>query len=76
VPLFYSHPWGEAQLANLNQLFIFPVFSIIVTLLNTYLTATIFAQNALMSRLILTTAAIYCFLSTYGLIRIILVVIY
>lgn len=34
IPLFYSLPWGEAQLVNLNQFIILPSTIILITLLN------------------------------------------
>lgn len=37
VPLFYSRPWGQEQLANRDLLFLIPLFSFLVFLLNYYL---------------------------------------
>ncbi|OGE26858.1 hypothetical protein A3C26_03065 [Candidatus Daviesbacteria bacterium RIFCSPHIGHO2_02_FULL_39_12] len=34
LPLFYSLPWGDAQLASPQQLFIIPSVIILITLLN------------------------------------------
>ena len=34
IPLFYSRPWGEEQLANSWSLFILPSLTIIVFLIN------------------------------------------
>lgn len=34
VPLFYSRPWGEEQLAPNKYLFLLPIFSLIIFLFN------------------------------------------
>jgi len=34
VPLYYSLPWGESQLASASSLFLLPTFSIILLLIN------------------------------------------
>jgi len=34
VPLYYSRPWGEAQLAPTHHLFILPLISILFLLIN------------------------------------------
>jgi hypothetical protein len=37
VPFFYSRPWGQEQLAERDFLFLIPLFSFLVFLLNYYL---------------------------------------
>ncbi len=37
VPLFYSRPWGQEQLAAKDYLFLIPLFSFLVFILNYYL---------------------------------------
>lgn len=34
LPLFYSLPWGEAQLINKQQFFILPAVLVLITLIN------------------------------------------
>lgn len=34
LPFFYSHPWGEEQLASRNSLFIIPISSFIIFVLS------------------------------------------
>ncbi|PIS14830.1 hypothetical protein COT64_00550 [Candidatus Shapirobacteria bacterium CG09_land_8_20_14_0_10_39_12] len=34
IPLFYSRPWGEEQLADRNLIFAFPVFSLVFLILS------------------------------------------
>lgn len=37
VPFFYSRPWGQEQLATKDFLFLIPLFSFLIFLLNYYL---------------------------------------
>lgn len=37
VPFFYSRPWGQEQLATKDYLFLIPLFSFLVFILNYYL---------------------------------------
>jgi hypothetical protein len=34
IPLFYSHPWGEAQLATSLQFLVLPLLSLLAILIN------------------------------------------
>lgn len=34
IPLFYSLFWGEQQLVNANQLFLLPLISVLITMVN------------------------------------------
>lgn len=71
VPLYYSLPWGEGQLAAAASLFLLPTFSIIILLLNN-LIATFFLKTIpLFSRLLTVFSLIFSFLSAISLTRII-----
>ena len=71
VPLYYSLPWGEGQLASAVSLFLLPTFSIIILLLNN-LIATFFLKTIpLFSRLLTVFSLIFSFLSAISLTRII-----
>lgn len=37
LPLFYSRPWGEEQLAHKDFLFLIPLVSLVILVLNYYL---------------------------------------
>ena len=75
VPLFYSLPWGEAQLVPATYFFLLPVFSIIVLLLNSFL-ATIFNLNSeLLSYLLNISSLLFSSLSLTALLKIIAIII-
>lgn len=78
VPVFYSRPWGENQLANTGWLIILPGISLIVTLGNlaaAKLIEKLFENKAVLAGQILTFfAPIFSFLCLYTLIRIVLLV--
>ena len=71
VPLFYSLPWGEKQLANKFFLFLLPLFSIITLLVNRYLAMKI-KEEILISRLLIIGAFLFSLLSTITLFKIVL----
>jgi hypothetical protein len=71
VPLYYSLPWGESQLASASQLFFLPTFSIIFGLINNLLAATIFAKITLLSKLLVITSLLISILSSVTLYQII-----
>jgi len=74
VPLYYSLPWGEDQLASTTSLFLLPTFSIVILLLNN-LIATFFLKNIhLFSRLLIIFSLIFSFLSAISLTRIITII--
>ncbi len=71
VPLYYSLPWGESQLASAASLFLLPTFSIIILLINN-LIATFFLKTIpLLSRLLTTFSLLFALLSSISLFRII-----
>lgn len=74
VPLYYSLPWGEEQLASAASLFLLPTFSIVVLLFNNLIATIFFKTIPLFSRLLVIFSLIYSLLSTISLIRIILLI--
>ena len=53
VPLYYSEPWGENQLASAGQLFLLPSIAIVVGLLNNFIAAILLNRITLLSRLLI-----------------------
>ena len=51
VPLYYSLPWGEGQLASAASLFLLPTFSSIILLLNNLIATFFLKTTILFSRL-------------------------
>lgn len=70
VPLFYSRVWGEGQLANKFWLFLLPLFSLIVLLLNSLL-AIKNKDEVMIVRLLIAQTLFYSLLSLIILIKII-----
>ncbi|MBU1129782.1 hypothetical protein KKE45_00480 [Patescibacteria group bacterium] len=74
VPFFYGLPWGSAQLAPASYLFLLPIFSFLVLLLNSFL-ATIFDLNSiLLSYLLNISSLLFSLLALTTLLRIIILV--
>jgi len=74
VPLYYSLPWGEGQLASATSLFLLPTFSIVVLLINNLIATFFFKSISLFSRLLVIFSLIFSLLSTISLTRIILLI--
>lgn len=71
VPLYYSLPWGEAQLANANSLFILPGLSLTLLFINNLLAVFYLNSHSLMSRLLIVFSLIFSCLSLISLVQII-----
>ena len=68
IPLFRSLIWGESQLAPPSLLFLLPIFSITVILINSLL-AFIFQKNQLLTRLLIATSFVFSLLSLVPIIK-------
>lgn len=73
IPLFYSLPWGEQQLADKFFLFLLPIASIITLLLNIILAKKI-KEEVLVMKLLIGTAFLFSLLSFITLVKIILLI--
>jgi hypothetical protein len=71
IPLFRSLIWGETQLAPPSFLFIFPIFSLTIVLINGLLAFT-FQKNYFLSHLLISVSLIFSLLSLVPIIKIIL----
>jgi hypothetical protein len=75
IPIFFSRPWGASWLSSTSSIFILPLFSLIVFLIN-YLLALYFHQKKLLiSQLLVIFTFIVSLFSTVSLIKIISLVI-
>lgn len=74
VPLYYSLPWGDEQLASTASLFLLPTFSIIILLINNLIATFFFKTIPLFSRLLVIFSLVFSFLSSISLTRIILLI--
>jgi len=74
VPLFYSRPWGEKQLAAPVFLAIFPFLSFLIFVLNIFL-GRIFLSFPFLGAALRLSAAFFSGLILFDLIKIIMIII-
>jgi len=70
VPLFYSRPWGEEILAPPFFLFILPLASLVILIIN-FFTAFSLRQNRLLAMILAITSALFSFLAFFNILKII-----
>ncbi len=71
LPLFYSLPWGEKQLAASTQLLFLPMISIAVIVGNFILASFMTAKEKLAGQLLVVGGGIFSFLCLFTLVKII-----
>ena len=74
VPLFYSRPWGESQLAKTYLLFLLPFLTLLFILINNFIKFRFFKGNEFIDKLITYYNLSTIFITTFIFIRIILLV--
>ncbi len=70
VPLYYSRPWGQTQLAVPWLLFLLPGLGLLFLLVNMIIGGMVFGFDKLLARILLNTAALTGFLTAFALVRI------
>lgn len=75
IPLFYSRPWGEEQLAEKSQILFLPSFAFFVFLSALLPSLRLFPKEAFLVRILLVSSAILTFLFTVALFQIIYLVV-
>lgn len=75
IPLYLQRSWGVLQIADKIQIIILPVLTGGLIALNTFLSLVLYKESPLISRILLWGQALFCFLITLALFRIILLVI-
>lgn len=71
LPLYYSLPWGEQQLASPYELLLLPIISLVFYFLNLLLAFLFAKENRLLYKILVFTAVFAYILLTYSLIRIV-----
>ncbi len=71
IPIFFSRPWGESWLSSPSSIFILPLFSLLILLLNYFLALYFYAQKVLLSGLLVVFGFIISLFSTVSLLQII-----
>lgn len=74
LPLFYSQPWGESQLASASSIFLLPILSLAILLVNHFTAAFLYASHKLFSYLLIVISLICCLFSLISLTQIIFLV--
>jgi len=74
VPLFYSRPWGEAQLASPWFLLTLPALSLFITVLN-FILSGLFFDSSFLVQVLTWGATVFASLALFTLVKIISVVI-
>jgi hypothetical protein len=71
VPLYYSLPWGESQLASASSLFLLPTFSIFLLFINHLFAITFSKKIPLLSRLLISMSLVVSLFSLITLLQIV-----
>jgi len=74
VPLYYSLPWGESQLATASYLFLLPTISIVALFIDNLFAVSFFKNQPLLSRFSVVTSLLISFFSAFTLIRIVFLI--
>lgn len=74
VPLFYSRPWGQEQLALNWQLVILPFSALFFFILNFLLASKLYQQYPLLAQTLVWSSTIFSLLTTITLVRIIILI--
>jgi len=74
LPLYYSQPWGESQLATSSLIFLLPILSSSVILINHFIAALLFISRRLLSRVLIILSFVFSIFSLISLWQIIFLV--
>lgn len=53
LPLFYSMPWGDAQLISKQQLFLLPIVLLVIVLINSFIVSQLHPLQKVLKRLLM-----------------------
>jgi hypothetical protein len=71
IPLFFSRPWGEAWLSSSSSIFILPLFSLVVLLINYSLALFYYQRKPIISQLLVVFAFVISLFSAISVLKII-----
>lgn len=72
LPLFYSLPWGEGQLATHQQFLVIPVSIVVIVLVNSLISWQLHPSQSFFKKILIFSPLIISLLLTVTLVRIIL----
>lgn len=73
LPLFYSLPWGENQIANQQQFFIIPAAIVLISLVNLAMSWQLHQTQTFFKRILLISSIIVSIILSVTLIKIIFI---
>ena len=71
IPLFFSRPWGEPQLASPLSLLLLPLFSLTILLVNTFLAAFFIDKDKFLSQALSFASVIFALFGLIAILKII-----
>ena len=71
IPLWFSRPWGQAQLANKEWIIVLPGSLIGITLITLLVAGMVYREEKLLARMVIGGMGLVGFLLIYALIKII-----
>ena len=71
IPLFYSRPWGEEQLAPKYQIIFLPAIALFIFLFNFFSSTQLFPKETLLSRILIGIGTTLVFTFIFALFEII-----
>lgn len=71
LPLFFSQPWGDAWLVSTPVIFLLPIFSLTVVLINSTIAMLVHRNWSLLSKLLLAFSLVFALLTSVSLFQII-----
>ncbi|MBP9817501.1 hypothetical protein KBC75_01940 [Candidatus Shapirobacteria bacterium] len=74
IPLFYSQPWGESQLASNSFIILLPLFSLLILIINNLTAAFIASRSILFSRILTICSLIFSLIILYSIFNIVFLV--
>ncbi len=74
VPLFYSLPWGDQQLAQKPYLFLLPGATLAALVINIVLAILFLDREVLLSQILLWSSCLLALIATIGLVHIVLLI--
>ncbi|RJP47742.1 MAG: hypothetical protein C4584_00055 [Armatimonadetes bacterium] len=73
IPLFYSLPWGEAQLVDKNDFYIIPLVVLLISITNIVISFYLHPLHYILKRLLLSSLVIINFIVLVTVLKIILI---
>lgn len=74
LPIYFGRPWGSEQLGKTFEIFLIPLFTLVVMALNTASAVFIYKESPMIARILLSAQSLFCLLTLIAIIQITLLV--